>query len=135
MKKNKIKIIIVIVMLALGITLIVTGIVFNDKKKEPTPTENNTNGELLGEARVRVQDEIVGVIEKYLADDTKIRKYLDEKGERKITLKELKDNVKTDISEFEKLKYGCDSELTMIDFSEDYSKHTISLTCDALLKK
>ena len=135
MKKNKIKIIIVIVMLALGVSLIVTGVVFNSKKEEPTPIENNLDGELLGEERVKVQDEIVEVIEKYLADDTKIREYLDEKGERKITLKELKDNVKTDISAFEKLKYGCDSELTMIDFSEDYSKHTISLTCDALLKK
>ncbi len=135
MKKNKIKILIVIIMLAIGVSLIVTGVVFNSKKEEPAPAEEEPAGELLGEERLEVTDEIIGVIEKYLVDDTKIKEYLNDKGERKITIKELKDNVKTDITEFEKLKYGCDSELTMIDFSDDYSKHTISLTCDALLKK
>ncbi len=133
MKKKKI--IIAILILILGASLLLVGIFFKTQASNPSNNPKEPTDNLLGEDRRLAQKEVVSIIEKYITNNSEIKNYLDKKGDKRITLKELKEELKIDISEFENSKYECIPEYTIIDFSEDYSDYTISLTCEALLKK
>ena len=93
------------------------------------------NKERLGLEREKAQEEIIAIIEKSISNKTLIDKYLNQKNNRRITMKELKEELKINISEFEHSKYDCNNEYTTIDYNEDYSQHVISITCNSLLKK
>ena len=137
MKNKKTKIILVSIIFVIGISLIIIGVVLSGKQKEETSPNQQSPGteELLGEERSKVQKEIIDTVESCLTEETKIKEYLEKKGFRSITMQELKDELKIDISAFENLKYGCDNNLTEIDYNEGYTEHLITLTCEALFKK
>ncbi len=125
-----------IILMTIVIVAIVLVVIVGKTKKELTNNASpNEIKQLLGEERVEAKEEVLKVIEKYISNIDLIKNYLEEQNERKITIKELKEKVGMNISEFEKLKYGCMPEYTQIDFSEDFDKHTISLTCQSFLLK
>ncbi len=127
MRITKKKMFIVIFILTLGLLFLIFGIILNNNHTFENDLEEKK--ELLGEDRIIAEDNIIEVINKYL-DNSKIKEYLTSKNQKKISIKELKENLKVDISEFEKLKYGCNSELTTINYNSDYTDYNITLTCD-----
>ena len=131
-KLPKTKLILIIVVFILGIIFIILGFTLNSSNKNSNSTKPNQ--ELLGEERLDMEEEIINIIEKYLNNEA-IKTYLEKKGNKRISMEEIKEELKIDISEFEQSKYGCNNAFTIIDFNDDYSDHTISLTCDILLKK
>lgn len=136
MEKNKKKKIISIVIIAVVVIAISMVLVIFVNKHPKELTNNLSNGELLGEERVKVQEEIIGIINKYIDENMQsIKEYLNAKNERTISMEELEKELKVDINKFKKLKYGCDSKFTTIDFNVDYSEHVITITCKALYKK
>ena len=132
---NNPKTIIAILTFIIGIALISIGLITKILNKPTLEPEKTSDSELLGGDRVKVQDEIIKIIEKYLTDETKIKEYLDKKATKSISIRELNEELNIDISEFLNLKYNCNPDFTIIDFNEDYSTHLINITCDALLKK
>ena len=122
---------IILLFFLIGLSLVVLGIVLSHKYL-PKKVVDEPVKDLRGEDRIIAQDDIKEVIEKYISN-YKIKEYLSSKNETKITIKDLKEKLNIDISEFEKLKYGCDSEYTTIDFNLDYSNYTFTLKCDAFL--
>ena len=129
MKKKK-KIILLIIFSVIGIALISVSIFLTIPKELSSPVK-----ELLGEERTEISNEIISIVEEYVSDKNLIKDYLDSKEQKRITVKEIKEDLKIDVSKFEKKEYGCSDEYTTIDFNDDYSDHVISITCSILFKK
>ena len=133
-KGNKKKDIVIVFSLLISFAIVLlfafTHLVLSNNKNSSSPDK-----ELLGEEREKVTNEIIGIVEDYISDKKLIKNYLDQKNEKTLTIKEIKENLNLDVSKFEKKEYGCNNEFTTIDFNEDYSKHVISITCSILFKK
>ena len=136
-KITKIKLGLMLLIFLVGVALIVFGIVLNSYQNNNTLVQDNNNSDdlPLGAERTKIQNEILEIVENCLKEQTKIEEYLNMKNTRRITMQDLKEEVKIDISKFEELNYGCNNDLTTISYEDDFSTHSITLTCDILLKK
>ena len=134
-KINKKLVLMILIIIILGATI---GIVYiklhnNEKIKESDINTQNLATGLLGEKRLEEQKKIYNIIDKYIKDNSKVKDYVTENNLTNLSIKDLKDIMKIDISEFENSKYKCNSEYTTIDFTEGFENYTISLSCDAFL--
>ena len=134
-KNNKKIILIILITIILGTTLGVLYIKLHNNEKIKG-TDINTEQlatELLGEKRLKEQQKMYEIIDKYIKDNSKLKDYVINNNITSLSIKNLKDIIKIDISEFENSKYKCNSEYTTIDFTAGFENYTISLSCDAFL--
>ena len=136
-KKNLKLIIIVIIAIILVTT---TGLIIYSKvqKENKESLDNTPNGvellgtELLGEQRLEEQQKVYDIIDKYI-DNQKVKDYVNSNNVTNISLKDIKEKIGIDTTEFENLIYDCSLEYTTIDFTNGIDNYTVSLSCDAFL--
>ena len=88
--------------------------------------------QILGEERLEKEKEVYNIIDKYI-ENYKVKNYIETNNLKSLTLKDLKEKLNMNITEFENLEYKCDSESTIIDFSHGVNNYSISLYCEDFL--
>ena len=143
-KKNEIKkfnkkiiliILIFLIIIILGTTLGIVYIKFHNNEKI-IETEIDTEQlatELLGEQRLKEQQKIYEIVDKYIKDNDKVKDYVINNNITCLSIKDLQEIMEIDITEFKESKYKCNSEYTTIDFTEGFENYKILLSCDAFL--
>ena len=133
MKKSK-KMILIITILILGILLIIFSFVLNKPSiKDNDKDKNKDIPKLSVKEQYYAEEEVTKLIEDYIKKITSLQQYIELSDKKTFSIKELKNTFGIDISSFENLKYGCDADSTIADFSEGYDKYTLSIVCKAFM--
>ncbi len=114
--KNKIKMIVSIIVILLSITLII--VVNKIAKKE------NNKEETIAEK----EDKTIEMVDNIMIDKD-IYKYAKENNINRISISDIETKLKKDISKFNKLYYGCNTKTTFVVFNDDYTDYTLYLDC------
>ena len=126
-KNKKIIIIIAILIVFLIVTTILYFLIFHRPKEEEIIYNNNQ------ETKMSKQEKVTDLINNYVDNNPEIFNYAKNNNLEQLTLLELKNILKIDISEFNELPYKCNEEETFIKFEDNYSKYFIVIACDEFL--
>lgn len=114
--KRKIKMIISLIVIALSIILIVVVNIKTDSSKKIE--------ESVEKQQEKVTDTIKDMLEKNdvfnYAKNNKVSRY---------SISDLRNKLKIDTSEFNKLYYGCNPNTTFVVFNDDYTDYTLYMDC------
>ena len=133
-RENKKIIIIVVAILLLCIVGIVAYLFFKDDGVSNGLIGSDKPGQekvesISGKERINAQAEIVDIIKKYVDNNKNILQHAKNNKLVSISIKDLKEDFKIDITEFESLSYNCDSSKKNIKFKDNYSNYYITLNC------